>query len=244
MSENKYDDPVFFDKYSQMSRSKDGLDGAGEWHVLKDMLPDFNNKVVLDLGCGYGWHSVYAVSQGASKVIATDISTKMILVAKEKNDDPKIEYQCLSFEESDFESGSFDVIICSLMIHYLPSYQEFVKKIKKWLKTDGIIVFNVEHPVFTAKGDQDWDYDNDGKIRHFPVDNYYYEGKREANFLGETVIKYHRTLTTYLNELLNNGLEILQIKEPTVSKDSLVLHPEFKDELRRPMMLIVSARKK
>lgn len=25
MPENKYDDPVFFEKYSQMSRSKEGL---------------------------------------------------------------------------------------------------------------------------------------------------------------------------------------------------------------------------
>ena len=30
MKENKYDDPVFFRKYSQMSRSQHGLAGAGE----------------------------------------------------------------------------------------------------------------------------------------------------------------------------------------------------------------------
>ena len=80
MCQNKYDDPVFFDKYSQMSRSKEGLSGAGEWHILKQMLPDFNNKIVLDLGCGYGWHSLYAVKHGASKVIACDISDRKSVV--------------------------------------------------------------------------------------------------------------------------------------------------------------------
>lgn len=35
-----------------------------------------------------------------------------------------------------------------------------------------------EHPVFTAYGSQDWYYDDQGNILHFPVDNYYYEGKR------------------------------------------------------------------
>lgn len=35
MKENKYDDSVFFDQYSRMSRSVEGLKGAGEWHVLK-----------------------------------------------------------------------------------------------------------------------------------------------------------------------------------------------------------------
>lgn len=35
MKENKYDDAVFFQKYSEMSRSKYGLSGAGEWYALK-----------------------------------------------------------------------------------------------------------------------------------------------------------------------------------------------------------------
>lgn len=35
MKQNKYDDNTFFDKYSNMERSKKGLDGAGEWHELK-----------------------------------------------------------------------------------------------------------------------------------------------------------------------------------------------------------------
>lgn len=84
MTQNKYDDPVFFEKYSQMSRSKNGLEGAGEWHVLQRVLPDFTNKTVLDLGCGYGWHSIYAIEHGAKKVIASDISSKMIETARIK----------------------------------------------------------------------------------------------------------------------------------------------------------------
>ena len=47
-------------KYSQMDRSKQGLCGAGEWQTLKSLLPDFKGKTVLDIGCGYGWHFVYA----------------------------------------------------------------------------------------------------------------------------------------------------------------------------------------
>lgn len=50
MKENKYDDKHFFEQYSQMPRSKEGLKAAGEWHELKKMLPDFNQKTVLDLG--------------------------------------------------------------------------------------------------------------------------------------------------------------------------------------------------
>ena len=34
MRENKYDGPVFFEKYSRTSRSTPGLERAGEWEAL------------------------------------------------------------------------------------------------------------------------------------------------------------------------------------------------------------------
>lgn len=67
MRENKYDDEAFFFKYGQMERSLHGLSGAGEWYALKPLLPDFKDRRVLDLGCGYGWHCAYAIEQGAKK---------------------------------------------------------------------------------------------------------------------------------------------------------------------------------
>ena len=111
------------------------------------------------------------------------------------------------------------------------------------LKAGGNLVFTVEHPVFTAHGTQDWYYNEKGEILHFPVDNYYYEGKRTAVFLGEKVIKYHRTLTTYLNTLLSNSFIINQIVEPQPPENMMDI-PGMADEMRRPMMLIVSAKKK
>ena len=54
--ENTYDRKEFFEKYSQMERSVKGLEGAGEWHELQKLLPDFSGKRVLDLGCGFGWY--------------------------------------------------------------------------------------------------------------------------------------------------------------------------------------------
>lgn len=76
MKENKYDNEAFFQKYSQMMRSQEGLKGAGEWSELQKILPDFAGKRVLDLGCGYGWHCKYAADQNADYVLGTDISKK------------------------------------------------------------------------------------------------------------------------------------------------------------------------
>lgn len=242
MKENKYDKESFFQKYSQMLRSQKGLRGAGEWSALQKMLPDFNGKQVLDLGCGYGWHCKYAADHHALSVLGTDISQKMIHRARELNAAPQIDYQCIAMEDLSFPAAVFDVILSSLAFHYIEDFGALMKNISRWIKPGGSLVFSVEHPVFTAYGTQDWYYDEKGNILHFPVDNYYYEGHRDAVFLGETVIKYHRTLTTYLNTLLQNGFVIQQVVEPQPPEEMMDIEG-MRDEMRRPMMLLVAATK-
>lgn len=242
MKENKYDDQLFFEKYSQMNRSRKGLAGAGEWETLRKLLPDFKGKRVLDLGCGYGWHCIYAMEQGASSVVGVDLSHKMLEVARSKAHFPQIQYECSAIEDVDYPEMSFEVILSSLAIHYVADYEKLINKIYRMLNAGGQFVFTVEHPAFTAHGSQDWHYNEHGEIQHFPVDNYYHEGKRTTVFLGEQVTKYHRTLTTYLNTLLSNGFILNQIVEPQPPENMMDI-PGMADEMRRPMMLIVSATK-
>jgi len=244
MKQNKYDDDIFFNKYSNMSRSKNGLEGAGEWHELKKMLPNFKDKRVLDLGCGFGWHCRYAVENGAKSVIGIDISQKMLSEAKNKTKCGNIEYICMPIEDIDFPEESFEVVISSLALHYIKSFEDVLDRVYKCLSTGGDFVFSVEHPIFTAQGPQDWYYDDKGNILHWPVDHYFTEGIRNAKFLGEEVIKYHRTLTTYLNSLIRKGFEITGVVEPKPAENLLNTVSGMLDELRRPMMLLVSARKR
>lgn len=242
MKENKYDDDRFFRKYGGMYRSQKGLDGAGEWPALQKLLPGFAGRRVLDLGCGYGWHCVWAAEHGAAEVVGADISRRMLEVARAKTDSPAVRYECAAMEDLDYPEGAFDLALSSLAFHYVADWPALVKKIRRWLVPGGDFVFSVEHPVFTAQGTQDWYYGPDGEILHFPVDNYYYEGRREAVFLGEKVIKYHRTLTTYVNTLLEEGFSVRRLVEPQPPEKMLGL-PGMKDEMRRPMMLLVSARR-
>lgn len=244
MKQNKYNDEVFYEKYSNMDRSKKGLEGAGEWPELQKMLPDFKDKKVLDLGCGFGWHCQYAIENGAESVVGIDISQKMIDEAKKKTNTDLIEYICMPIEEINFPDDSLDVVISSLTFHYLESFEDILKKINKILVTSGDFVFSVEHPVFTAEGSQDWFYDNAGDPLHWPVDRYYTEGLRHATFLDEEVIKYHRTLTSYLNDLIKHGFEITGVIEPAPTKKAIATIPGMAEELRRPMMLLVSSKKK
>lgn len=244
MKENKYDDNSFFEQYSRMTRSVMGLQGAGEWHALRELLPCFKGKSMLDLGCGYGWHCKYAVDHGATSVVGIDLSAKMIQKAQEINADPLIDYRVMAIEDFDYASGPFDVVVSSLTFHYISSFDGICKDVNRCLKSGGEFIFSVEHPIFTAHGTQEWHKNTHGEIEHWPVDNYFSEGVRSANFLGEEVHKYHRTLTTYITKLLFNGFEITNLVEPQPEIEMLNTVEGMRDELRRPMMLIIAARKR
>ena len=167
---------------------------------------------------------------------------KMLQVARKMTKENTVVYQNTAIEDVDFPKESFDVVLSSLALHYVADFLKTAEKIYRILKPGGNFIFSCEHPVFTAEGSQEWYFGENKEILHFPVDHYFYEGKREANFLGEKVVKYHRTLTTYLRSLLKLGFQLVDVAEPQPPQEMLDL-PGMQDEMRRPMMLIVSARR-
>lgn len=183
------------------------------------------------------------MENGAKSVTGIDLSEKMLSKAKEINNLEGIHYERKALEDVDYPAEKFDVILSSLTLHYVESFDAIAQHIYTWLTPGGSFVFSVEHPVFTAEGGQDWMYDSNGEKISWPVDRYFIEGKRNTTFLGENVIKYHRTLTSYLNTLLKHGFKIKEIIEPKPGPDMLKEIPEMKEELRRPMMLLISVSK-
>ncbi|PWW11739.1 class I SAM-dependent methyltransferase [Mangrovibacter plantisponsor] len=243
MKQNKYDDAAFFDKYAAMARSVEGLSAAGEWPAFKAMLPPLAGKQVLDLGCGYGWHCFYAQAQGASAITGVDISEKMLARAQQAPDSASIFWQQAAMEDYHPEPEAFDVVLSSLAFHYVADWPALCRKVVQALKPGGTFVFSVEHPVFTAEGGQAWHCDNEGKPLHWPVDHYFSTGRRETCFLGESVVKYHRTLTDWLAPLLALQLHVNALCEPQPPAHLLATVPGMQDELRRPMMLMISVSK-
>ena len=70
MTQNVYDQPDFFDAYSRLRRSVEGLDGAAEWPAVRALLPEMRGLSVVDLGCGYGWFCPTGrAEQGAAQVL-------------------------------------------------------------------------------------------------------------------------------------------------------------------------------
>lgn len=115
----------------------------------------------------------------------------------------------------DLPNQKFDLIISSLAIHYIEDYSNLIKKISGLLKKNGEFIFSTEHPIVTARKEMDnWVKDNEGIKLHWALDNYQEEGKREEHWYIDGVIKYHRTISTLINTLINNGFVLEKIIEP------------------------------
>ena len=236
-----YDDPDFFQRYAGMERSRDGLCAAGEWRQFQALFPDLKGKTVLDLGCGYGWHSFYAAEAGAAWVEAIDASEKMLDYAQKQHAHARIVYRLCTVEDYRYPPERFDCVLSNLVLHYVEKLEPVFAGVYTCLKPDGVFLLNIEHPVFTGSAGQRWIAGENGE-KYWPVDRYFEPGARTMDFLGYPVVKQHHTLTQILMGLLHAGFCLDAVEEAQPPKEWLDL-PEMRDELRRPMMLLVRARK-
>ena len=239
MTQNVYDRPDFFAAYAQLERSRKGLDGAPEWPVLRSMLPDLRGLTVLDLGCGYGWFCRWAAEQGAVSITGIDVSERMLARARAGTTSPAIDYRRGDLERLDLAGGSFDLVYGSLAFHYAEDDARLFKVIHRALRPEGRLVFSIEHPILMASRRAEW-MERDG-LPVWPVDSYFREGERRTNWLGDGVVKYHRTMASTLNRLIQSGFRLSRIEEFCPTDEQIEKTPSLAAEIDRPAFLLVAA---
>jgi ubiquinone/menaquinone biosynthesis C-methylase UbiE len=240
MTQNVYDNAEFFERYSQLPRSVEGLDGAPEWPALRAMLPAPGGLKVLDLGCGFGWFCRWVRAHGASEVLGLDVSEKMLARARSDTSDPAITYLRADMEQLELAPASFDLVYSSLALHYIEHLGELLSQVYRVLVPGGRFVFSVEHPVFTAPVEPGWLVNASGR-KSWALDAYLEEGPRSTDWLAKGVIKQHRTLATYVNLLLGLGFALIRVEEWGPTPQQIAAQPVWADERRRPPFLLVSA---
>jgi ubiquinone/menaquinone biosynthesis C-methylase UbiE len=240
MTQNIYDDEEFFAGYSRLRRSVEGLDGAPEWPALQALLPDLSGQKVLDLGCGFGWFCRWARKQGAAYVLGIDVSEKMLARARGEADDPAITYRKADMEKLDLPPEVFRLVYSSLALHYVENLSGLLLQAHRSLIPGGILVFSVEHPIYTAPSQPNWSLHAAGR-KTWPVDGYLDEGPRSTDWLAKGVIKQHRTLATYINMLIGIGFAISHVEEWGPTEEQIATQPNWAHERQRPPFLLVAA---
>lgn len=242
MTQNIYDDEAFFEAYSRLPRSVQGLDGAPEWPALRALLPALEGRRVLDLGCGFGWFCRWAREHGAAGVLGLDVSERMLGRARAATHDPAIAYVRADLERLDVPAGAFDLAYSALALHYVRDLAGLLARVRAALTPGGTLVFSVEHPIYTAPASPGWSVDAAGRSA-WPVAGYLDEGPRSTDWLAKGVIKQHRTIASYVNLLIREGLAISHLGEWGPSEDQVASHPEWANERQRPPFLLVACRR-
>lgn len=243
--QNIYDNETFFEGYKKIRDNKINANTLFEIPALFSLLPDLNNKKIIDLGCGFGEHCMQYVHDGAAKVVGIDISEKMLEVAKRENSNPGITYMNMPMEDISQISETFDVAISSLALHYIEDFDTLARDVYEILNEDGVFIFSQEHPINTCfSSGERWTRDEKGHKLHANLANYGLEGERESTWFVDGVKKYHRTFSTIVNTLVKAGFTIEEIIEPVPTQQLLEKYPEYSDLYHKPDFLLVKARKR
>lgn len=112
-----------------MDRSMKGLDGAPEWPQYQALLPKLHGLNVLDLGCGMGWFSRWAMDQGVKSSRVIDNSHNMLARANTMTKNKDISYKHTDLDRIAFRDDSknkYDLVHSSLVLYYLANLDNIV----------------------------------------------------------------------------------------------------------------------
>lgn len=219
MTQNIYDDPEFFAVFRQLraSAEKNGIMGGSMTaEKLVAILPSLRNASVLDLGCGDGWFSQLAMTQGASSTHGFDLSKSQIELAtkaiESESGADSMKFEVANLDSVKLDTSKYDFAFSSLAVHYLQDLPGLFSKVYASLKPGGHFYFSTEHPIYTAPVRRETCSQLDG-TPHWALNHYWDEGGRRHHWLGHDVDKNHWTVDTYVNTVLKAGFELVYFHE-------------------------------
>jgi ubiquinone/menaquinone biosynthesis C-methylase UbiE len=119
--------------------------------LLTSCRPTTSPPRILELGCGPGIPVTQLLLHRGAQVTANDISSKQILMAKERC--PGATYLPGDMMNLEFKPESFDGVTCFYTIFHLPrgEQKEMMGKIYTWLRPGGSFIFNLVESIDEAE---------------------------------------------------------------------------------------------
>ncbi len=235
-----FDDPDVFQQYLQHRESRDNPNHTMENPVILDLLGPVSGARILDLGCGDGRLGRNVLDRGAASYFGVDGSPKMVALAKENLFGSAAQVLREDIRAWTYPQEAFEVVLSRLALHYIEDLDGVLREIRGCLIPGGRFIFSVEHPVLTSCDKalppgtirQDW-----------IVDNYFNTGHRVTRWMGELVVKYHRTVEDYFVSLQKAGFVIEQLREGKPDRHAFSANESFERRTRIPLFLIFGTRK-
>jgi 2-polyprenyl-3-methyl-5-hydroxy-6-metoxy-1,4-benzoquinol methylase len=203
--------------------------------VVLRMLGDLAGQRVLDAGCGNGYLSRMLAGRGAT-VVGVEPGQSLFAFAVEQE---TVAPQSIRYVQADLCAlpdlgGPFDAVVASMVLPAIPDWTGAMQACVHALKPGGLFVFTVNHPCF----EQLWtSWREHGEYRA-------HRYLAEYEVPGPSGVDFHRTISTYLNQLTSLGCYLTEIAEPGLTPDVAADGPDGIDAyVRLPNFLIVAARR-
>ncbi|TWT26004.1 bifunctional 2-polyprenyl-6-hydroxyphenol methylase/3-demethylubiquinol 3-O-methyltransferase UbiG [Planomicrobium sp. CPCC 101110] len=235
-----YDEHDFLSNYMKRRDRKDSPNNAIEGPIIFELLGDFQNKRVLDLGCGDAAFGKELLDQGAAFYTGVEGSMQMAASAtlKMSNKNGTIHHEAM--ESYHFPTREFDIVTSRFAIHYVRDVHLLFRNVHKTLKDQGSFVFSVQHPLTTSSFASKKTGDRRG---NWLVDDYFIEGERKEPWIEQLVVKYHRTTEHYFKALTKAGFSVVDLREGTPKREHFTNEEEYERRLRIPIVLAFSCTK-
>ncbi len=118
-------------------------------HVLSSLVPQgCSGQRWLDAGCGTGTLSRWLVRERGFSVTAIDASERMLMNAIPAEG---VEYQKGDVSKTGLPEHSFDGVLCSSVLEYLPSVETALREFHRVLKPGGVLVASVPNSALSAR---------------------------------------------------------------------------------------------
>ena len=159
--------------------------------IVYDILKYKDSGTVLDLGAGFGRHSLFLAHKG---FIVTSVEQEETKLAKLKSNAEKLGVNITTVHSDiqGFESSQkYDVVIATMVLHFLSENEarQMIKKMRQWTNSDGLNIVS----VYTDQ--------NPKELR-----TYLFRQKELANFYADwNILQYDESLGSVVENQKDGG---------------------------------------
>jgi len=221
------------------------------------ILPPVDGLEGLDVGCGEGTNTRKLAERGA-RMRAIDIAPTFIAHARarEAADPRDIDFLAGDGMALPFANASFDFATSFMALMDMPDQHLAIREVARVLRPGGFFQFSILHPCFVPPHRKNL-RDADGQPRAVEVARYFdaTDGEVESWWFGSVpqderarvapfrVPRFHRTLSTWVDFVVEAGLIIEKLAEPRADIETAKAEPEVADTRIAPIFLHIRARK-
>jgi len=198
----------------------DGLVVGGVGELLPATV---RGSRVLDVACGHGRASRSLARLGAA-VVGIDISAELIAAARtrEGTDPLGIEYHAADVATPDqwWDGAFFDGAVCEMAMMDIDDLAGTVNAVAATVRAGGWFAISMVHPCFPGN--------EEGLSSWPPEQSYFHEGRWTSPHHNPAGVRIrvgssHRTMSTYLNTLIEAGFLLERAVEPPAPVPTILL---------------------